>query len=148
MDVVYLDLQDIKEICHPIAVAYFDLPDDPIPPFGAHEIAKLDSALALPRQAFGGQELYPTLPDKAAILFYGLIQNHAFQNGNKRIATASLLVFLHINNYLLSVDEAELAKKAIDVASAGERNVKKDEILPELGEWITRNIIIRDQKGQ
>lgn len=139
MAIIYLDIKDIEEICHPLAVAYFDLPDDPIAPFGAREIARLDSALALPRQSFGGQELYPTLPGKAAILFYGLIQNHAFPNGNKRIATASLLVFLYANNFLLKVSEQALADKAIWVASAGELNLKKDDVVPALSEWIEKN---------
>jgi len=146
MDVVYLDIDDIKEICHPFAVAYFNKKEDPIPAFSVRAVPLLDSALHLPRQAFGGHELYPTLPKKAAMLFYGIIQNHPFENGNKRIATASLLVFLYINDYLLNVSQDDLAEKAIWIARAGERKMKKDILLPELEKWIENHIKKRDGK--
>jgi len=140
MAVLYLDISDIKEICHPFAVAYFDERDDPIPAFSDRSIPLLDSALTLPRQAFGGRELYPTLPEKASILFYGIIQNHPFENGNKRIATASLLVFLYVNDYLLNAPQSVLAEKAIWIARAGEKGLKKDDIVPKLTEWIEQHV--------
>ena len=48
-------------------------------------------------QSFSGKDLYPTLATKASILFYLMIKNHPFQNGNKRIAITTLLTFLYEN---------------------------------------------------
>lgn len=59
-------------------------------------------------QTFGGQELYPSTLEKAARLGYGLIRNHPFADGNKRIGTHAMLVFLAINGVTLSYEDEEL----------------------------------------
>lgn len=64
---------------------------------GVRDYNLLDSALENPFQSFGGEELYPTLQAKAARLGYGLIKNHCMIDGNKRIGTHAMLVFLAIN---------------------------------------------------
>jgi death-on-curing protein len=76
---------------------------------GVRDMAAIESALAQPRMAFGGQELYASLADKAAALAFSLVQNHPFIDGNKRIGHAALETFLILNGYELStpVDEAE-----------------------------------------
>ncbi|MFZ1396315.1 MAG: Fic family protein, partial [Candidatus Promineifilaceae bacterium] len=51
---------------------------------GIRAIGGLESALAQPRMTFDGQELYPTLAEKAAALGFSIIQNHPFVDGNKR----------------------------------------------------------------
>lgn len=58
---------------------------------------------------FGGEDLYPTLVDKAAALGFSLILNHPFLDGNKRIGHAVMEVFLILNGYEISatVDEQE-----------------------------------------
>ena len=53
----------------------------------------LESALETPFQSFGGDELYPTIQEKAARLGYGLIKNHCMIDGNKRIGTHATLLF-------------------------------------------------------
>lgn len=65
---------------------------------------------------FGGQDLYPTLIEKAARLAYGLIKNHPFLDGNKRIGAHAMLVFLEINGVKLHFDDAELIRKIYEVA--------------------------------
>ena len=65
----------------------------------------LDSALENPFQSFGGEELYPTLQAKAARLGYGLIKNHCMIDGNKRIGTHAMLVFLAINGIELDYSQ-------------------------------------------
>lgn len=55
-------------------------------------------------QSFGGQELYPTLEEKAAILLYFIVKNHSFVDGNKRIAAACFLYFLEKNDLLFNND--------------------------------------------
>jgi len=58
--------------------------DEPIPSFGSRYPNILESCLAVPFQTFNRKNLYRGLVKKAAILFYLLIKNHPFQNGNKR----------------------------------------------------------------
>ena len=76
---------------------------------GIRDLNALESALAQPRATYAGEDLYPTLIDKAAILCYLLVQNHPFIDGNKRIGHAAMEVFLLLNGYEIqaSVDEQE-----------------------------------------
>jgi len=69
----------------------------------------LESALAQPQMTFGGNDLYPTLVEKAAALGYSLIQNHPFVDGNKRIGHAAMEVFSVLNGFeiVAPVDEQE-----------------------------------------
>jgi death-on-curing family protein len=71
--------------------------DEPIPDFATRYPNRLESCLATPFQTFAKKSLYSSLVSKASILFYLMIKNHPFQNGNKRIATTTLMVFLFLN---------------------------------------------------
>ncbi len=65
-------------------------------------------------QSFGGQELYPTLEEKAATLLYLIIKNHSFVDGNKRIGAACFLYFLDKNKLLFNEqNQAILSNKAL-----------------------------------
>lgn len=114
-DINYIDLDIMKKMCHPIAVTLFDSAREPMTKFDDHEIAPLESALNGPRHSFGGQEIYPTFTKKAAALYYGIIKNHPFKNGNKRTATATLLVFLFINKFWID-NEKEIEDYLVDLA--------------------------------
>jgi prophage maintenance system killer protein len=59
-----------------------------------------ESSIAQIAQGFGGQELYPSIEEKAATLLYLIVKNHSFVDGNKRIGAACFLYFLHKNNRL------------------------------------------------
>ena len=59
----------------------------------------LESAVEQPRMTFGGQDLYPTVVEKAAALCFSLIQNHPFIDGNKRVGHAAMEAFLILNGY-------------------------------------------------
>ena len=76
---------------------------------GIRDRGTLESALAQPRMTFGGEDLYPTLIDKAAAIGFSLIMNHPFIDGNKRIGHAAMEVFLVMNGWEIdaSVDEQE-----------------------------------------
>lgn len=76
---------------------------------GIRDLGGLESALAQPQMTFSGQELYPTIAEKASALGFSLIMNHPFLDGNKRIGHASMEVFLILNNFEIqaSVDEQE-----------------------------------------
>ncbi|MDP2923559.1 MAG: type II toxin-antitoxin system death-on-curing family toxin [Candidatus Omnitrophota bacterium] len=94
---------------------------EPIPDFSTRFPNILESCLAVPFQSFSGKSLYPSFIAKASILFYLMIKNHPFQNGNKRIAMTTLFVFLHKNNKWLKVDVQELYNFTVWVASSPRR---------------------------
>ena len=86
---------------------------------GLRDEGLLESALAAPFAAFGSEELYPTLIRKAARLGYGLVQNHAFVDGNKRIAAHAMLTFLALNGVEPRYTQQELSDIFLKLA-AGE----------------------------
>ena len=100
---------------------------------GIHDMNMLESAINTPFQSFAGVDLYPSIFDKASRLCFGLAKNHPFNDGNKRTAVHTMLVYLFINNILLSYDKLELEQVIIDVAS-GVMNVQ------ELSKWIENHV--------
>jgi death-on-curing protein len=92
--------------------------DEPIPDFATRFPHILESCLAVPFQKFARKFLYQTLSQKVAILFYLLIKNHPFQNGNKRIAITTLFYFLFKNGKWLKVDSRQLYNFAVWVAES------------------------------
>ena len=92
--------------------------DEPIPDFGTRYPNILESCLAVPFQSFARRAAYCGLVGKAAILFYLMVKNHPFQNGNKRIAMTTFLVFLHKNKKWLRVDNQEFYNFAKWVAAS------------------------------
>ena len=86
---------------------------------GVRDSNLLDSALQNPFQSFGGEELYPTLQAKAARLGYGLIKNHAMIDGNKRLGTHAMLVFLALNGVELKYTQKELYETILAIAGGG-----------------------------
>ncbi len=83
---------------------------------GVRDENLLESAISSPFQTFGGSELYPTLIEKAARLGYGLIKNHPFLDGNKRIGTHAMLVFLALNNFSVKYEDGDLIEIILHVA--------------------------------
>lgn len=81
----------------------------------------LESAYYNSLQTFGGEELYPTVEEKFAVLSYGLGQNHSFQDGNKRIAVHVLTVGLEVNGIEIIYSQQELIDLGIAIAQ-GECN--------------------------
>ena len=100
---------------------------------GIHNMGLLESAISTPFQTFGGQDLYPSIIDKAARLCYGLAKNHPFRDGNKRSAVHSMLVFLYINGIELKYTQLELEEMIIAVADS---RMPSD----ELKKWIEERI--------
>ena len=84
---------------------------------GVRDYNLLDSALENPFQSFGRDELYPTIQAKAARLGYGLIKNHCMIDGNKRIGTHAMLVFLALNGIELKYTQKELYEIILDIAA-------------------------------
>ena len=90
------------------------------------DINLLDSALESAFQTFDGVELYPTKEEKGARLGFSLISNHAFVDGNKRIGMYVLLTFLEGNGIRLDVDNDDVARVGLAVASG---EMKYNELL-------------------
>lgn len=110
-------LTEVKFIAHRLAKEFLEF-NEPIPEFRTRFPNVLESSLAVPFQQFGGKPAYPGLIGKAAMLFYLMIKNHPFQNGNKRIAMTTLLVFLYKNKKWLKVSNQELYNFAVWVAQS------------------------------
>ena len=97
---------------------------EPIPDFSTRFPYALESCLHVPFQTFRRKHFYPGLIKKTSILFYLMIKNHPFQNGNKRLAVTVLLAFLYKNKKWLIVNPYELYKFAVQVAKSP-ANLKK-----------------------
>lgn len=101
---------------------------------GLRDEGMLDSALNAPFQSFGGVDIYPSLQQKAARLCFGLVKNHPFIDGNKRIGAHAMLVFLALNGIELQYSQTELSNIILQLAAG------KIE-LPALLEWIQKHQI-------
>ena len=84
---------------------------------GIRDDGMLDSALNTPFQVFDDIALFPGIIQKAARLGFGLIKNHPFLDGNKRIGAHTMLVFLELNGIHLSYSQEELYTIILGVAS-------------------------------
>lgn len=85
---------------------------------GLRDEGLLESALAAPFQSFEGEDAFPSIYQKAARLGYGLIKNHPFVDGNKRIGTHVMLVFLALNDIALSYTQEELTQIILVIAAS------------------------------
>jgi death on curing protein len=103
---------------------------------GIRDSGLLESALAQPRMTFGGQELYLSLPEKAAALGFSIVMNHPFVDGNKRTGHAAVETFLVLNGMEInaSVDEQERVMLAIASGELGRE---------AFVEWLQQNITTR-----
>ena len=84
---------------------------------GVRNLGLLESAVATPKASFGGAYLHGTLPEMAAAYLFHLAQNHAFVDGNKRVAAAAMIMFIYLNDRELDCDEDELVALTLGVAS-------------------------------
>lgn len=100
---------------------------------GVRDEGLLESALAQPFQTFGGEELYPTVAQKAARYTYGIALNHPFADGNKRTATAIMGAFLRMNGYRFKPRHDELLATMLGVADGSIS-------FEQLAEWLESQI--------
>ena len=102
---------------------------------GVRDMGLLSSAINAPFQSFDGNEIYPTIYEKASRLAFGLIQNHAFIDGNKRIAAHIMLIFLSVNGIELYYSQEELEDLFLALASS---EITQD----ELTKWLKKHSYI------
>jgi len=132
-----LSVREVKEIAFELAREAMSW-DEPIPDFDTRFPEKLESCLATPFQTFDKKHLYRGLAEKAAVLFYLMIKNHPFTNGNKRIAVTTLLVFLALNGKWVEVTNQELYNFSVWVASSPPQVM--EQTVAAVQEFVSKNL--------
>ena len=117
MKTIPISITEVELIAYRLAEKLMKF-NEPIPEFGTRFPSILESCLVTPFQKFGGKFLYEGLIRKAAFLFYLIIKNHPFKNGNKRIGMMAMLYLLHKNSKWIEVDNQVLYNFAKWVASS------------------------------
>jgi len=113
--------------------------DEPIPDFSTRFPNKLESCIATPFIKLAEYNPYPTLLDKASILFYLMVKNHPFANGNKRIAVTTLLLFLQKNKKWIKIDAYSLYKFTLWIAESPSE--LKDDVINVVHGFLKQHII-------
>jgi death-on-curing protein len=84
---------------------------------GIRDEGLLDSALSAPFQTFDGAELYPSVAAKIARIAHGLICNHPFADGNKRVSAYVMLVLLELNHIEADFSDDDVVRIGLELAS-------------------------------
>ena len=124
---IQFTLQDIYELHTQLENAF-------VLSSGVRDENLLASAAYTPFQTFMGNDLYPSIYDKAAQLCYGLANNHPFTDGNKRTALHSMYVYLIINGFDIMATQQDVENMIIDVAAGNMKNI-------ELVQWLQKNTV-------
>ena len=133
-----ITIAEVEYIAHSLAKEMMGW-DEPIPSFNTRYPNRLESCLTQPFQTFGGKNLYRGLIGKVSVLFYLMIKNHPFQNGNKRVAMVTLFYFLYKNGKWISVDNQELYNFAKWVAESNPR--LKDETVKAIEKFLKTYLV-------
>ena len=130
---IYLELDDVLAIaCEVLGIEVDAL-------VRLTDLGLAESAAARPRAGFGGEEFYPTIEAKAASLLFGLARNHAFIDGNKRIAVLATLQFLNMNGLDMDLSPVEESFKTVVQVASGNFS------LEDLTTWIRDRIRTNEQ---
>lgn len=133
-----LTIADVEYLAYRLAREHLTF-EEPIPNFSTRFPNVLESCVVTPFQKFSRKSLYPGLVAKASILLYLMIKNHPFQNGNKRIAITTLLVFLHGNGKWLKADHQELYNLTMWVAQSP--SDFKDQVVAAMKKFIRDHLV-------
>lgn len=117
MSIRKVSLDQVERVAYQIAKKFMEW-DEPIPDFSQRDQGKLESSLSEPFMTFDGKDLHKGFYRKGAILFYLMNKNHPFINGNKRMAIATLVLFLYINNKWIRVSNERFYYLALDVVNS------------------------------
>lgn len=132
-----IGLADVEYTAFRIAKKFMEW-EEPIPDFETRFPDKLESCLETPFQTFDRKSLYKGLVGKSSILFYLMIKNHPFQNGNKRIAITTLILFLVQNGKWLSTSNKNIYRFACRVAES--KPEERQNIMNLINSFIAENI--------
>jgi len=108
---------------------------------GILNVGMIDSTLNKAKNTYY-YENNPSIFKLAVTYGYGFIKNHCFVDGNKRVALASVDVFLRINGYQLNASEVEAASFFLDLAGTLEA---QEEAVEHLTKWIEANVSLSDK---
>ena len=122
----YLTLGEVVELHRLVLQATGGAP-------GIRDLGALESAIAQPKAAFGGTDLYPAVLEKAAALCFSLVQNHPFVDGNKRIGHAAMETFLTLNTLEIDATIDDQEQLMLDLA-AGRKSRS------HLTEWLRQHV--------
>ena len=128
---IQFTVQDIHEL-------HTQLEDEFVLSSGVRDENLLASAVNTPFQTFMGNDLYPSIYDKAAQLCYGIANNHPFTDSNKRTALHSMYVYLIINGQDITATQQDVENLIINVAAGNMTNI-------ELAQWLRDNTIQLDK---
>jgi death-on-curing protein len=123
---IYLELDDIFDFHADVIRRHGGDP-------GLRDRGLIESAVAQPQMTFDGQELYPTIEEKAAAIAFSLASNHGFVDGNKRVAHVAMAVFLDINRFQIVADTDEQEEVFLKLA---DHRMTRQELL----DWIRARI--------
>lgn len=111
--------------------------------FGNEKDQSFKSSISTIYQTFGGEELYPSIEEKAAMLLYLVTKNHSFSDGNKRIAAFLFLWFLEQNGILYRSDSTRLIENntlvALTLMIAESRTEEKDIMVKVVVNLVNKN---------
>lgn len=99
---------------------------------GIRDLNLLESAVQRPQSSFMGEDLYPTVFDKAAALLHSILLNHPFLDANKRTSMVSASAFLHLNGFELNVDQKDFVDTALKIEA-------KIMDLEQISVWLKEN---------
>ena len=99
---------------------------------GTRDEGLLESAIARPYQTFGGNDLYPTVFEKAAAIAESIIINHPFVDGNKRTGFLAMLALLETESLIITASNELIYLLVIDV-STGSKSFE------QIVDWLKQN---------
>lgn len=97
---------------------------------GVRDFSLFHSVLSRPEASFGGEDLYPTLFNKASALVRSLLLNHPFNDADKRTALAATERFLDINGFIVTATQKQKVQVTLDIES-------KKLNLEKIAKWLT-----------
>jgi death on curing protein len=128
-DIVFLSIEQVVELHEDLIRLYGGLG-------GVRDAGLLESAIAMPQAAFGGEYLHQTVAEMAAAYLFHLCLNHPFHDGNKRIAFATAGIFLGLNGFVIDAAPEEEYDITIAVASG---SCSKEQLTKFLAEHIQKH---------
>ena len=105
----FLSLSEVREIHDDQLLAYGGST-------GVRDQGAFESAVAMPQATFDGAYLHGSIPAMAAAYLFHLCQNHAFVDGNKRVAAESALLFLALNRWTIELEKERFYEVVMAVA--------------------------------
>ena len=110
MEIAFLTLEDILALHNELIQRYGGTP-------GLRDAGLLEAALAMPQAGFGGQYFHEFPHEMGAAYLFHLVRNHAFIDGNKRVALACAILFFKINRVPYEITEEEAVELTLAAAS-------------------------------